>query len=118
MRLEVIQRGYHFGEWQHQVEVAKLDQPATNLFVEVAVGAQEKGDAQGLAWQMVQCPCQDSTGPRGLFPLVGADQPPMSRSTRRQANRQASHHSTKTAAPFALKADLPSPIPSPPASIK
>src|SRR5260370_41980804 len=103
MRLEVIQRGYRFGEWQHQVEVAKLDQPATNLFVEVAAGAQEKGDAQGLAGQMVQCSCQDSTGPRGLFPLVGEEKPAMSRSNRRQANPQATQHRTKTTAAVGLK---------------
>src|SRR5260370_13041007 len=105
MRLEVIQRGYRFGEWQHQVEVAKLDQPATNLFVEVAVGAQEKGDTEGLARQMVKCACRDRTGPRGLFPWVGEEQPAMSGSTRRQANRQASQHRTKIAAAFGLKRD-------------
>src|SRR5260370_34508048 len=103
MRLEVIQRGYRFGEWQPAVEGAQLDQPATNLFVEVAVGAQEKGDTQGLARQMVQCTCQDSTGPRGLFPLVGEEQPAMSGSTRRQANSQASQHRTTIAAAFGLK---------------
>src|SRR5260370_40564729 len=100
MRLEVIQRGYRFGEWQHQVEVAKLDQPATNLFVEVAAGAQEKGDAQGLAGEMAQCPWQGSTGPPGLFPLVGGEKPAVAASTRRHANPSASHARTKIAARF------------------
>src|SRR5579864_2354294 len=54
---------------------------------------------------MVQCPCQDSTGPRGLFPLVGEEQTAMPRRTRRQSYRQASQHGTKIAAAFSLKRD-------------
>ena len=41
-----VERGDNFGEGQHEVEVAKLYQAAAHLFVQIAVRAEEKGDAK------------------------------------------------------------------------